>query len=222
MLALNLSTYTRTPLKILCLGAHADDIEIGCGATILQLLASRPNVEVHWMVFSGTAIREQEALESASRFLRQATRQTVRVHQFRDGHFPYAGAQVKECFEGLKQEIPEPDLIFTHYREDRHQDHRTISDMSWNTWRRHMILEYEVPKYDGDLGHPNCFVPIRREFGTLKARTICEVFRSEGHKGWMTQDAFEALMRLRGIECGAPEQWAEAFHCRKITLQAHG
>lgn len=219
MLSLNLLPGAQAPLRVLCLGAHADDIEIGCGGTLLQLLASRPDVEVAWVVFSSAGERAREARESAARFLRQAAQQTVVVKNFRDGYFPYQGAEIKEFLEGLRKELADPDLVFTHYREDRHQDHRTLSDLTWNTWRRHMILEYEIPKYDGDLGAPNCFVPLAREFVQRKARHICEVFRSESHKSWMTEDTFEALMRLRGVECGASERWAEAFHCRKLSLQ---
>lgn len=208
------------PLRILCLGAHADDIEIGCGGTLLSLLDGWPDVHVTWVVLSGAGEREHEAREAASRFLRNAAGQSLMLMKFRDGHFPYQGAEIKQFLEHLKKEVPDPDLIFTHYREDRHQDHRTVSDLTWNTWRSHLVLEYEIPKYDGDLGIPNCFVPLARETGARKIGHICEVFRSQREKTWMAPDTFEALLRLRGLECAAPQGWAEAFHCRKLVLAA--
>ena len=217
MLPLALPRDPDAPLKLLFLGAHCDDIEIGCGGTVLQLLANRPNVDVTWVVFSSNSVREQEARSSAARFLQQAARSRVIVHQFRDGHFPYLGSEIKQSFESLKSEV-DPDLIFTHARDDRHQDHRTVSDLTWNTWRRHLILEYEIPKYDGDLGAPNVFSPLSKDVCQRKAAIICEAFRSEAGKGWMSEDTFLALARLRGIECAAPERYAEAFHGRKLVL----
>lgn len=220
MLPLPLSRNPSTPLRVLCLGAHSDDIEIGCGGTILDLLDKRVNVHVTWVVLSSTGEREREAHEGASRFLQQAAGQAVTVMNFRDGHFPYQGAEIKEFLESLKAAAPDPDLVFTHYRADRHQDHRTLSDLTWNTWRGHMILEYEIPKYDGDLGIPNCFVPLTRETGARKIAHICDVFKTQRQKAWMAKDMFEALLRLRGLECAAPQGWAEAFHCRKFMLEA--
>jgi LmbE family N-acetylglucosaminyl deacetylase len=219
MLALNLpSRDPADPLSLLFLGAHCDDIEIGCGGMVLQLLAERPQVQITWVVFSSSSQREREARTSASLFLEPARgSREVMVHQFRDGFFPYEGAKIKESFEQLKK-VVNPDLIFTHYREDRHQDHRTISELTWNTWRQHLILEYEIPKYDGDLGRPNCFVPLPREIAHRKARYICEQFQSERNKGWMTEDTFLALSRLRGVECAASGGHAEAFYCRKLVL----
>jgi LmbE family N-acetylglucosaminyl deacetylase len=220
MLPLDLSRNSAAPLKILFLGAHADDIEIGCGGTVLQMLSTRPNLEVVWVVFSSGPEREREARASASLFLQQAKLQTrVVVKKFRDGFFPYEGTEIKEFFEELKKEV-DPDLIFTHYRNDRHQDHRTISDLTWNTWRRHLILEYEIPKYDGDLGTPNCFVPLSQDVCARKVKYICDVFKSEGNKAWLTEDTFQAILRLRGVECAAPEKHAEAFYCRKLVLGA--
>jgi LmbE family N-acetylglucosaminyl deacetylase len=220
MIALGLPDDAAAPLKALFLGAHCDDIEIGCGGTILQLLASRPGIEVTWVVFSSNPVREQEAQRGAALFLQGARRPPrVVVHRFRDGHFPWQGGEIKQAFEDLKREV-DPDIIFTHAREDRHQDHRTISDLTWNTWRRHLVLEYEIPKYDGDLGHPNVFSPLTQELSQRKARFICEAFQSEGNKGWMSEDTFMALARVRGIECAAPGRHAEAFHCRKLLLGA--
>jgi LmbE family N-acetylglucosaminyl deacetylase len=219
MLTLNLPHRDpAVPLSLLLLGAHCDDIEIGCGGTILQLLAAQTQVQVTWVVFSSSTQREREARTSASLFLEQVRGpKEVIVHRFRDGFFPYEGAAIKECFEQLKKAV-NPDLIFTHYREDRHQDHRTISDLTWNTWRQHLILEYEIPKYDGDLATPNCYVPLERSACERKARMICEQFQSERNKAWLTEDTFVAVARLRGIECAAPGGFAEAFHCRKLVL----
>jgi LmbE family N-acetylglucosaminyl deacetylase len=174
-------------------------------------------VDVTWVVFSSAGEREREARAGASLFLERAGRQRVIVKKFRDGFFPYEGARIKEFFEELKDEV-DPDLIFTHYRHDRHQDHRTISDLTWNTWRRHLILEYEIPKYDGDLGAPNCFVPLRKDVCERKIKHICDVFQSEAGKAWLAEDTFQAILRLRGVECAAPERYAEAFHCRKHIL----
>jgi len=217
MIALDLPAGGQAPLSVLCLGAHADDIEIGCGGTLLRLLSERADVHVTWVVFSGTGERASEAQAGAALFLEGAASRRVIVKDFRDGYFPWQAPEIKDYLESLKREV-DPDLIFTHFRDDRHQDHRTISDLTWNTWRRHMVLEYEIPKYDGDLGRPNCFVPLPPAICERKAALICEVFRSEAHKAWLTQDTFEALLRLRGIECAAPEQRAEAFHCRKMIL----
>lgn len=217
MFPLNLPADTASPFQVLCLGAHSDDIEIGCGGTILRLLSAYPNLDVVWVVFSSGREREREARSSAALFLKAAQRQRVIVKSFRDGFFPYEGARIKEFFETLKKDV-NPDLIFTHYRNDRHQDHRTISDLTWNTWRQHLILEYEIPKYDGDLGTPNCFVPLTRQFCSRKIKYICDVFQTQSNKAWLTTDTFQALLRLRGVECAAPDKYAEAFYCRKFTL----
>lgn len=217
MLPLNLPEDPAEPFKILCLGAHSDDIEIGCGGTILQLLSSYTNLHVVWVVFSSGREREREARASAALFLKNAKGQQVVVKNFRDGFFPYEGTEIKNFFEEIKKDV-NPDLIFTHYRIDRHQDHRTISDLTWNTWRRHLILEYEIPKYDGDLASPNCFVPLKREICNRKIKHICDVFQTQSNKAWLTADTFQAILRLRGIECGAPDKYAEAFYCRKFIL----
>lgn len=216
MLLVDLLKNGKSPVKILCLGAHSDDIEIGCGGTILAMLSDRSDVDVSWVVFSSGSDREREARTSADLFLKQAQQREVIVKQFRDGFFPFDGARIKEDFEKLKMEIS-PDLIFTHYRDDRHQDHRTISDLTWNTWRNHMILEYEIPKYDGDLAVPNCFIPLKRETCELKIRYICDTFQTQSNKAWLTEDTFQAILRLRGVECAATEKYAEAFYCRKLV-----
>ena len=218
MLVLRLPEPSRT-LNILCLGAHSDDIEIGCGGTMLHLLAHTPAVKVTWVVFSSGRVRKREAEASAALFLGRGRKSEVIVKGFQDGFFPYCGAEIKEFFEQLKKK-PSPDLIFTHYRHDRHQDHRTISDLTWNTWRNHLILEYEVPKYDGDMGSPNIFVPLSSETCSRKIKNICQVFQSQSNKAWLTEDTFEALHRLRGVECAS--KYAEAFYCRKMLLSGNG
>jgi LmbE family N-acetylglucosaminyl deacetylase len=219
MLPLNLpQSHNDGPLKILCLGAHADDIEIGCGGTVLQMLSARRDLEFFWVVFSSGSEREREARNSAALFLEQANRKEVIVKSFRDGFFPYEGTDVKEFFEELKK-LVSPDLIFTHYRDDRHQDHRTISDLTWNTWRNHLILEYEIPKYDGDLGSPNYFSPLKREVCDRKIKYICDVFQTQSNKSWLTEDTFQAMHRIRGVECASPDKYAEAFYCRKLICE---
>jgi LmbE family N-acetylglucosaminyl deacetylase len=208
---------TRGRFKVLCLGAHCDDIEIGCGGTILALAAQRA-LECHWVVFSGAGgPREREARVGARRFLRAARETKVVVHAFRDGYFPVMFGDIKERFEAIKSEIS-PDLVFTHYRDDRHQDHRVVSDLTWNTFRNHCILEYEIPKYDGDLGRPNLYAPLTPATVAEKVRHLMTTFGSQRTKQWFTPDTFRGIMRLRGIESGAPEGYAEAFHGRKLLL----
>ena len=209
---------SRTPLKVLCLGAHSDDIEIGCGGTLLELLRSARRLSVHWVVFSGTPIRAREARASATRFLRGASRREVQVLDFRDGFLPYQGSALKETFEVLKASVV-PDLVFTHWRLDAHQDHRLIGELTWNTFRDHLILEYEVPKYDGDLGHPNLFVPLSAQVRARKVRSLLSGFPSQRKKRWFSAATFDGLMRLRGIESGVEEGYAEAFHVRKGVLR---
>ena len=218
MLPINLATGRTSPLKVLCLGAHSDDIEIGCGGTVLQLLSVRRDVEFFWVVFSSGGQREREARASAALFLDQIKHKEVIVKDFRDGFFPYDGSRIKEFFEELKRRVS-PDVIFTHYRDDRHQDHRTISDLTWNTWRNHLILEYEIPKYDGDLGSPNWFVPLDKEVCDRKIKYICDVFQTQSNKAWLTEDTFQAIVRIRGVECAAREKYAEAFYCRKMVWE---
>lgn len=201
-------------LRVLCLGAHSDDIEIGCGGTILRLLASRSDVAVRWVVFSGSAERAEEARRSAELFLRGAAQSAVDVHSFRDGFFPYEGARIKEVFESLK-DGPGPDVIFTHRGRDRHQDHRLISELTWNTFRDHLVLEYEIPKYDGDLGRPNAYIALSAAQVERKVALLLEHFPSQHARRWFDAETFRSLLRLRGMECNAPERYAEAFHSPK-------
>jgi LmbE family N-acetylglucosaminyl deacetylase len=217
MLPLALKGPSGPALGILCLGAHADDIEIGCGGTVLQLLADHPGSACHWVVFSGTAERACEARNSAERFLKTAGNRRVDVHEFRDGHFPLALAEIKEVVEDVKRGFA-PDVVFTHYRDDRHQDHRTVSDVTWQTFRSHLVLEYEIPKYDGDLGQPNCFVPLRESARIQKVAHLLAAFPSQRGKHWFEEETFRALMRLRGMECAAPDGYAEAFYTRKVVI----
>jgi len=205
-------------LKVLCLGAHSDDIEIGCGGTILTLLEKCPAVSVHWIVFSSDEQRADEARNSAEMFLKSAQSTHVLIKNFRDSFFPYTGGVIKEYFEQIKQEFS-PDIIFTHYRNDLHQDHRLISELTWNTFRNHMVLEYEVPKYDGDLGNPNCFVHLEERICKEKIRFILNHFKSQHTRLWFDHQTFISLLRLRGMECNAPSKYAEAFYCRKVVLE---
>jgi LmbE family N-acetylglucosaminyl deacetylase len=203
----------RDARKVLFLGAHSDDIEIGCGGTILSLSKSNPSLDILWVVFSAKGRRRQEARSSAQFFLGSAGRSKVVIKSFRESYFPGEYARIKEFVETLKTFAP--DAIFTHYRDDRHQDHRVLSDLTWNTFRNHLIFEYEIPKYDGDLGQPNVFVPLELELARAKARSLCEAFQSQGKRHWFSAETFLGLMRLRGVECGS--QFAEGFHCRKIV-----
>lgn len=204
--------------KILCIGCHSDDIEIGCGGTILHLLAGNPKIEVSWAVFSsGGSEREKEARKSAALFLDKAKKKELIVKDFRDGFFPFEGAKIKSVFEEeLKNRTP--DLIFTQNRKDAHQDHRQIAELTWNTFRDHLILEYEIPKYDGDLGQPNFFVPLDKSTYEKKIRYLIDAFQTQRSKRWFEPETFKALMRLRGMECNSPSGYAEAFYARKVIL----
>jgi LmbE family N-acetylglucosaminyl deacetylase len=209
------SLATNSLRRILCLGAHSDDIEIGCGGWILKFIENNPSCQVFWSVFSGNSARKTEAKASANRFLDGVRYKNIRCAGFRESYFPSEWAAIKSHFEKIGKAF-EPDLIFTHYRNDRHQDHRVISDLTWNTFRNHLILEYEILKYDGDLGQPNFFAPLEAEVVQKKIKIIRECFRSQADKQWFTDDAFLALMRIRGIECAST--YAEAYYCRKMVI----
>jgi LmbE family N-acetylglucosaminyl deacetylase len=216
MNALDLVGARKGAFRILCLGAHSDDIEIGCGGLILQLLANIKQLEVEWVVFSAAGAREREARRSARLFLQGAANARIITKRFRDGFFPYEGARIKTVFESLKGTAPA--LILTHYRDDRHQDHRVVSDLTWNTFRDHLILEYEIPKFDGDLGAPNCFVPLEKATCRRKVSYLNAAFGTQRSKHWFTPETFYGLMRLRGMECRAEDGYAEAFYGRKVRL----
>jgi LmbE family N-acetylglucosaminyl deacetylase len=204
-------------LSILCLGAHSDDIEIGAGGTLLSLMARGVRLDVLWCVLSGVGEREREARKSAADFLSAAESATVEVMAFRDGAFPEQGEAIKSWFEVLKART-EPDLILTHRRQDAHQDHRTVCRLTWNTFRDHLILEYEIPKWDGDLGQPNVYVPISASALERKIDLLNLHFSSQRSRDWFDADTFIGLARLRGMECRAEERFAEAFVARKLSL----
>lgn len=210
-----LSAILPTVRQVLCLGAHADDIEIGCGGTILRLVSRYPEAQFHWVVFSASGRRYDEAGASAARYLRNAGSQRVQVMSFRDGFFPYVGAEIKEFFELLKRET-NPDLIVGHHGRDLHQDHRLLAELTWNTFRDHLIWEYEIPKYDGDLGSPNLFVQLTREERRRKIDLLLAGFPSQATKQWFSEETFDAIMRLRGVESNSPSGYAEGFYCRKL------
>lgn len=203
------------PLRVLCLGAHPDDIEIGCGGTVLRLLDEHPGSAIDWVVFSGEGERRREAEASAADFLAAAGARRVLVHPFRDGFFPWQGAAIKESFERLKAEC-EPSLVLTHCRTDAHQDHRLLAELAWNTWRCHLVLEYEVPKMEGDLGNPSLFVPLSDEQAERKIALLLRHFGSQRARSWFSEATFRALLRLRGVNAGTG--WAEGFYLRRALL----
>ena len=217
MLQLTFSKRNDSALRILCLGAHCDDIEIGCGGTILKLIEEHSDIEFYWIVFSQDQQRAHEARESVDSFLRLVKSKTIVIKNFRDSFFPFIGNAIKEYFEEVKKEFS-PDLILTHYRNDLHQDHRLISELTWNTFRNHLILEYEIPKYDGDFGSPNCFVHLDDAICRKKIRYILDSFKTQEQNHWFEEETFLALLRLRGMECNASCKYAEAFYCRKMVL----
>ena len=202
---------------ILCLGAHSDDIEIGCGGTLIELRARHPQLRFVWVVFSGDDVRERETRTAAAALLGQGAKVTVKVHKFRGSYFPYCGAEIKDEFEALHSSVV-PDLVMTHYLADRHQDHRVIAELTWNTFRDHAILEYEIPKYDGDLAHPGVYCPLSPATVDLKVATLLECFPSQRGRQWFDADLFRGHLRLRGVECNSPTRHAEAFHARKLLL----
>ena len=208
---------TRTP-SILLLGAHCDDIEIGCGGTVMRLARQFASARFTWVTLSSDAQRAAETRAAAARLLEGTRDAVVRVEQFRGSYFPHDGAAIKDYFEGLKQFAP--DLILTHCRHDLHQDHRITNELTWNTFRDHLILEYEIPKFDGDLGTPNVFVPLTRADMQRKCDILRECFPSQASRAWFTRDTFEAIARLRGVECNAPQGYAEAFYGRKSIIAA--
>lgn len=203
--------------QLLCLGAHSDDIEIGCGGTILKLIERYPNLSCYWLVFSASQQRAVEARASAQAFLEPVKNRRIVIKDFRDGFFPYTGGDIKVVFESLKQEVS-PDLIFTHFRHDLHQDHRLICELTWNTFRDHLILEYEIPKYDGDLGAPNFFVHLDQAICRQKINYLQAHFKTQENKHWFTEETFLSLMRIRGIESRSPGLYAEGFYARKLAL----
>jgi LmbE family N-acetylglucosaminyl deacetylase len=216
MLSLKLDLPRRAAPRVLLIGAHCDDIEIGCGGTVSQLLTRYPRARIHYVVLSSGAQRSAEARNAARRMLRGAVRPTIVTEDFRNSYFPAQLTEIKQFFEQLK--TVQPDVVFTHYRDDLHQDHRIAGELTFNTFRDHVIFEYEIPKYDGGLGSPSVFMPLTAATVKRKVAMLMKEFPSQSGKRWFTPETFQALMRLRGIECNAPDGYAEAFYSRKIVL----
>jgi LmbE family N-acetylglucosaminyl deacetylase len=202
--------------RLLCISAHSDDLEIGCGGTVLSLLERHPGTSVDWLVLSAGGDRAEEARASADRFLSAAGDSRVTVETFRERYFPY-DPQLKEYFDRLGTQ-PAPDLVLVPWRGDAHQDHRTVADLAANTFRDQLILEYEIPKYDGDLGRPSVYVQLTSAQVDAKVDALMRGFATQRDRDWFTPETFRAMMRMRGIECRAPSGYAEAFHCRKLVL----
>lgn len=215
MRALRLTDDPAAPLRILAIGAHSDDIELGAGGTILRLLREHPTARVTWVVLSAVEVRRAEAERSAKAFLDTAAA-SVSIHAFRDGHFPFQGSEIKETLEALKP--ARPDVILTHRREDLHQDHRLVAELTWQTFRDHLVLEYEIVKYEGDLGSPNLFVPLEAADVERKVDLLLSGFPSQHGRSWFGADTFRAILRVRGVESSAPSGFAEAFTCRKLVI----
>jgi LmbE family N-acetylglucosaminyl deacetylase len=217
MMNLNLQPKANQPLVVLCLGAHSDDIEIGCGGSLLHFKKAFPQLRFHWVVFSAAGARGREASKAVELFTAGCEKQVV-LKDYRDGFLPSSGGAVKDFFEELKAQVT-PDIIFTHWQGDAHQDHRLISELTWNTFRNHLILEYEIPKYDGDMGRPSVFVSLDAPQYKQKVDNLLEAFESQRGKPWFAPETFLGLMRLRGMESNSPSGYAEAFHSRKLVVQ---
>jgi LmbE family N-acetylglucosaminyl deacetylase len=204
-------------LSLLCIGAHSDDLEIGCGGTVLEWLIKYTQVEATWVVLSAPGQRAVEARDSANELLRKAKRTNVVVRDFRDGYFPAEFDKAKILFEELKAS-EKPDIILTHHLEDRHQDHRLVAELTWQTFRDHLILEYEIPKYEGCLGQPNVYVSLSGVTAHRKIDLLLAYFGTQRSRGWFKAETFNSLMRLRAIECRSESGFAEAFHVRKFMI----
>jgi LmbE family N-acetylglucosaminyl deacetylase len=215
MLRLNLPGHD--PLKVLCLGAHCDDIEIGCAGTLVTLQERHPGSTFEWVVFTREPGRDEESRRAAHVIHDGRATSKVEVLDFRMSYLPWQGAEIKDHFEHIKQRF-EPSIIFTHRLDDRHQDHRLVAELTWNTFRNHLVLEYEIPKYEGDLGQPNLYVPLGEEVVASKLDMLMSCFPSQRSRSWFSRDLFQAQLRLRGIECNAASGHAEAFHARKLAL----
>ena len=216
MLNLLLPRKNGAPFSVLCLGAHSDDIEIGCGGTVLYLRSILPQLKFYWVVFSAAGVRGKEAKRAADLFAGNCEK-TIVLKNYRDGFLPYSGREVKDFFEDLKSQVS-PDLIFTHWRGDAHQDHRLVCELTWNTFRDHLIWEYEIPKYDGDMGRPNLLLPLQSPLYEYKINHLFEAFESQRAKRWFDRETFLGLMRIRGMESNSPSGYAEAFYCHKLVL----
>jgi LmbE family N-acetylglucosaminyl deacetylase len=215
MLALDLFR-TAERLSVLCLGAHADDLEIGAGGTIMTWIGAGAKIDIHWCVASAGGPRAAEAEASAKDFLAGAARATIELGAFRDAYFPYEGAAVKQWVDAQKARM-RPDVVLTHWSGDAHQDHRLLSELAWNVFRDSVILEYEIPKWDGDLGRPNVYQPIEEAVLARKVELLDKHFGTQRSKDWFDAETFRGLARLRGVECRA--RYAEAFRARKLVLR---
>jgi LmbE family N-acetylglucosaminyl deacetylase len=208
----------RAPMRVLCVGAHCDDVEIGCGGTVRALQQRERRTTIDWLVLSGDAERRAETRRAMHRLVRPASRGELLFGDFPDGRFPSAYAPIKDFFESLKRR-PSPDLILCHERDDRHQDHRVVNEMIWSTFRDHLVLEYEIPKWDSGLGQPNVYVALTRRDAAAKIDALLDAYRSQASRDWFTRDTFLAMLRLRGLECRSPSGYAEAFHARKLLFR---
>ncbi len=202
--------------KVLCIGAHSDDIEIGCAGALIEWSRQYAGLEIYWVVLSTTGDRAIEARKSVRTLLGRSVKEVV-LGQFTDGHLPSQYSDVKDFLAQVRSSF-EPDIVLTHRIEDRHQDHRLIGEATWQTWRNQLILEYEIPKYEGDLGQPNVYVPLSRRTAGRKVQHLIKHFGSQRSKSWFTKPVFEGLMQIRGIECRAPSGFAEGFYARKVVL----
>jgi LmbE family N-acetylglucosaminyl deacetylase len=202
--------------NVLCIGAHCDDIEIGCGGALFDLSRDYPHLKFDWLVLSGDEQREAETRKAAAMLIGDSLRVTIDVARFRTSHFPYVGGMIKDYLEERKSQL-QPDLIFTHRLDDRHQDHRIAAELTWNSFRDHQILEYEIPKYEGDLTPPNYFFPLSIQASSHKVNCLMNCFATQRTRPWFRPEVFDGLMRLRGVECKAVSGCAEAFHARKLV-----
>ena len=217
MMPLQINFNKEKGLKLLFLGAHCDDIEIGCGGTIIKISSQYEISEVKWVVFASNKERKNEAIISAKKFLAKVTNKEIIILDYKDAFLSQSSFEIKDFFESLKANF-DPDVIFTHFRDDRHQDHRLISELTWNTFRDHLVLEYEIPKYDGDLGHPNCFFKLTASEANEKVHCIIDSYKSQTQKHWFDSETFLALMRIRGLESANSAKYSEAFYVRKFVF----
>jgi len=217
MLTLIPNQDARKTLRVLCVGAHCDDIEIGCGASLLALQAGKPKVKIDWAILSGSAERRRETQAAMSMLVKPRARGELIFGDFHDGRLPAQYLEVKDFFESLKRR-PAPDVILCHERDDRHQDHRMVNEMVWNTFRDHLVFEYEIPKWDGGLGQPNVYIHVTRSQAEAKVKALLQAYRTQSQRDWFSSETFMAMLRLRGIECRSPSGYAEAFHGRKLHI----
>jgi LmbE family N-acetylglucosaminyl deacetylase len=205
------------PSRVLCIGAHSDDIEIGAGGTLLKLLGARPATAVDWVVLAAHGERAEEARASAARFVKDDAGSTIAIESFRERYFPQEATALKEYFDELGRRT-QPEVVICPTRGDAHQDHRTVAELAAATFRDQLILEYEIPKFDGDLGRPNVYVQLEPDHVDAKIDILMHQFPTQLARDWFTEETFRGLMRLRGIEARSPGGYAEAFHCRKLVL----